>query len=80
MALQENNLFDNRLPLLKLSALQPRFKANGVLRSKQEETAAVELLATAITLAAAAMIIFVVDSQSAKECGSLVGFLASGLH
>ena len=66
MALQENNLFDNRLPLLKLSALLPRFKANGVLRNKQEEASVVELLATPITLTAAAMV--VVDSQSVKEC------------
>ena len=55
MALQVSNLLDNRLPLLKLRALLPRFKAKGVLRSKQEE-AALELLAKAITLAAAAMI------------------------
>ncbi|WRX16455.1 hypothetical protein QQP08_008942 [Theobroma cacao] len=56
MALQENNLLDNRLPLLKLRALQARFKAKGVLRSKQEEAAVeVEWLATAMTLAAAAM-------------------------
>lgn len=54
MALQENNLFDNRPPLLKLSALLQRFKAKGVLRRKQEEAAVVELLATAITLATAA--------------------------
>ena len=65
MALQENNLFDNRLPLLKLSALLPRFKANGILRSKQEEASVVELLATPITLTAAAMV--VVDSQSVKS-------------
>lgn len=54
MALQENNLLDNRLPLLKLRALRPCFKAKGALRSKQEEEATVELPATDTILAAAA--------------------------
>lgn len=74
--------------LLKLRALLLRFKANGVLRNKQEEAAA-ELPATAITLAAAAMVGLVrfcggLDSTlniSDQSVSQFVGFLfASGLH
>lgn len=60
MALQENNLLDNRLPLFKLRVLLPRFKEKGVLRSMQEEGAA-------MVVGAMFDLCIVVDAQSVNR-------------